>query len=160
MKKNILLLFLLGLLASCNSDDDVCVSGEATPRMKVKLRDSNNRAYRIPQVFVDVDYGNGFTQVVSASSVDSLLIPLRIDNSTATQLRLRTEATDTVGTKVELNYTTKSKYVSPACGMKRLYENISGAILSGNLLQAIQQEQKEILDENQTHYYFIFNTNP
>lgn len=158
MKKILFLCLVSMLLFSCISDDDVCLSGEATPRMKVKLRDKNNRAYTIPQIFVDVDYGNGLTQVISATSVDSVLIPLRVDNVTSTKMRIRTSTTDTIGSVVQMDYTTKSEYVSPACGMKRLYQNLSGNLLSGTILETIQQQQNEILDENHTHYYFIFSS--
>ena len=30
-------------LSSCQGDDDVCVSGEATPRMKVKFKSADGR---------------------------------------------------------------------------------------------------------------------
>ncbi len=45
MKKLIFPFLILGfLLTSCENDDDVCVSGEATPRLKIKFKSADNKS--------------------------------------------------------------------------------------------------------------------
>jgi len=155
--KNILLAFIFGcILVSCGSDDDICMSGEATPRMKVKLKDTRNRAYRIPQIFVDADYGNGMQRIIAARSVDSLFIPLRVDNSTITKLNIRIEDKGEAA-EVDINYNLKSQYVSPACGVKRLYEDVTGILQKPNPVLKVEQQQNQIINETDTHFNFIFN---
>ena len=75
MKKYVFGIIFGLILASCGSDDDICLSGEGTPRMKVKFLNTGNNAYKIPKIFVDVDYGNGLKNVINTSNVDSVLIP-------------------------------------------------------------------------------------
>ena len=57
---------------------------------------------------------------------------------------------------MKINYTLKSEYVSPACGFKRLYENVSGTLETANPVLKIEQNQEQIIDENKTHFYFTF----
>ncbi len=156
MKRYYLFLILSLFLVTCTSDDDICTSGEATPRLKIKFRDTENKIYRISQIFVDADYGNGMVNVVEAKNVDSVLVPLRVDDSPFTKLQIR-ETADGESSTILINYNTKSEYVSPACGVKRLYENIDGTLEKPNPVVQIQKLQNEIYNESQTHFYFIFN---
>lgn len=55
MKHFILLCFVSFSLLSCGSDDDICLSGEATPRMKLKFKTSDNRLLRIPRIIVGIE---------------------------------------------------------------------------------------------------------
>ena len=141
---------------TCTSDDDICTSGEASPRLKIKFRDTDNKIYRIPKIFVAADYGKGMINVIEASNVDSVLVPLRVDDSPFTKLQIK-KVVDGEASTIAINYTTKSEYVSPACGVKRLYENIDANLEQANPVVEIQQLQNEIRNENQTHFYFIFN---
>jgi hypothetical protein len=67
-----IIIFGLMLLSSCQGDDDVCVSGEATPRMKVKFKSADGRVATLDSLYVDVDYGSGLVNVIKAKSVDSV----------------------------------------------------------------------------------------
>ena len=142
-------------LSSCQGDDDVCISGEATPRMKVKFKSSDSRTATLDSLYVDVDYGSGAVSVLQAKSVDSVLIPLRVDDNLFTEISLRTTNKGN-SSKVKINYTLKSEYVSPACGFKRLYENVGATLVTPNPVIKIEQNQDLIIDENKTHFYFIF----
>lgn len=155
--KRIGLFFILGLFAiSCTSDDDICMSGEATPRMKIKFRDTQNRAYRIPHISIKVDYGDGKYGLLEAANVDSVLVPLRIDESTFTNFSV-SKSEQVTPSNVLVSYTTKTEYVSPACGMKRVYEGVSTSLQSMTTVKEIQAVQNEIKNEEQTHFYFIFD---
>jgi hypothetical protein len=80
---------------------------------------------------------------------------LRVDNNPFTEISLRTTNKGNAS-KVKINYTLKSEYVSPACGFKRLYENVSGTLETANPVLKIEQNQDQIIDENKTHFYFTF----
>lgn len=142
-------------LSSCQGDDDVCVSGEATPRMKVKFKSADGRVATLDSLYVDINYGSGLVNVIKAKSIDSATIPLRVDNNPFTEISLRTSEKGSAS-KIKVTYSLKSEYVSPACGFKRLYENVGGTLVTPNPVIKIEQNQDQIIDENKTHFYFIF----
>ena len=142
-------------LSSCQGDDDVCVSGEATPRMKVKFKSADGRVATLDSLYVDINYGSGLVDVIKAKSIDSVTIPLRVDNNPFTEISLRTSEKGSAS-KIKVTYSLKSEYVSPACGFKRLYENVGGTLVTPNPVIKIEQNQDQIIDENKTHFYFIF----
>jgi len=142
-------------LSSCQGDDDVCVSGEATPRMKVKFKSADGRVATLDSLYVDINYGSGLVNVIKAKSIDSVTIPLRVDNNPFTEISLRTSEKGSAS-KIKVTYSLKSEYVSPACGFKRLYENVGGTLVTPNPVIKIEQNQDQIIDENKTHFYFIF----
>lgn len=142
-------------LSSCQGDDDVCVSGEATPRMKVKFKSADGRVATLDSLYVDINYGSGLVNVIKAKSIDSVTIPLRVDNNPFTEISLRTTNKGN-SSKIKVTYSLKSEYVSPACGFKRLYENVGGTLETPNPVIKIEQNQDQIIDENKTHFYFIF----
>ena len=157
MKYFILIFFLIlsFMVVSCGSDDDICTSGEATPRMKMKFKDTNNKIIRLDSLYVNVDYGSGKTAVFTGAKVDSALIPLRVDESDFTNIYIRRFNKGAVS-EVKIGYTTKSEYVSPACGIKKVYENTTSTLVTANPVTSIEQTQTQILNEDKTHLYLIF----
>lgn len=155
MKYWFLLFFGILFLSSCEGDDDVCVTGEATPRMKIKFKSADGRVATLDELYIDVNYGNGDVTVIKTKNVDSAMIPLRVDNNLFTEISLRTTEKGNAS-KIKINYTLKSEYVSPACGFKRLYENVGGTLETPNPVIKIEKNQDQIIDENKTHFYFIF----
>lgn len=155
MKYWLLLFFGVLFLSSCEGDDDVCVTGEATPRMKVKFKTADGRVATLDSLYVDVNYGAGNVSVIKAKEVDSAMIPLRVDNNLFTEISLRTSNKGNAS-KIKVTYTLKSEYVSPACGFKRLYENVGGILETPIPVIKIEKNQDQIIDENKTHFYFIF----
>ena len=157
MKKLIFPFLILGfLLTSCESDDDVCVSGEATPRLKIKFKSADNKVLTLDSLYLDVDYGNNnILTVVRAAKVDSALVPIRVDDAGFTELYVRTSKKGSVS-KIKLNYNTTSEYVSPACGFKRLYQNLSGTLETANPVTKVELNQNQIINENKAHLYLVF----
>ena len=157
MKKLILPFVILGfLLTSCENDDDVCVSGEATPRLKIKFKSADNKVLTLDSLYLDVDYGNNnILTVVKAAKVDSALIPIRVDDAGFTELYVRKTKKGKVS-KIKLNYNTTSEYVSPACGFKRLYQNLSGSLETANPVTKVELNQNQIINENKAHLYLVF----
>ena len=157
MKKLIFPFLMLGfLLTSCENDDDVCVSGEATPRLKIKFKSADNKVLTLDSLYLDVDYGNNnILTVVRAAKVDSALIPIRVDDVGFTELYVRKTKKGSVS-KIKLNYNTTSEYVSPACGFKRLYQNLSGTLETANPVTKVELNQNQIINENKAHLYLVF----
>jgi hypothetical protein len=157
MKKLIFPFLILGfLLTSCENDDDVCVSGEATPRLKIKFKSADNKVLTLDSLYLDVDYGNNnILTVVKAAKVDSALIPIRVDDVGFTELYVRKTKKGSVS-KIKLNYNTTSEYVSPACGFKRLYQNLSGTLETANPVTKVELNQNQIINENKAHLYLVF----
>ena len=149
------LFFLLILFVSCVSDDDICVSGEATPRMKFKFLTDEGKPKTLDSLYVSVDYASGKSLVFKQKNSDSVLIPLRVDEQQFTDVYIK-QKTHGVESKIRINYTTKSEYVSPACGIKKTYENVEGELLKANPVNTIEQNQNQIINEDKTHFYLIF----
>lgn len=144
------------MLTSCENDDDVCVSGEATSRLKIKFKSADNKVLTLDSLYLDVDYGNNnILTVVRAAKVDSALIPIRVDDAGFTELYVRKTKKGSVS-KIKLNYNTTSEYVSPACGFKRLYQNLSGTLETANPVTKVELNQNQIINENKAHLYLVF----
>lgn len=144
------------MLTSCENDDDVCVSGEATPRLKIKFKSADNKVLTLDSLYLDVDYGNNnILTVVRAAKVDSALVPIRVDDAGFTELYVRKTKKGSVS-KIKLNYNTTSEYVSPACGFKRLYQNLSGTLETANPVTKVELNQNQIINENKAHLYLVF----
>ncbi len=144
------------MLTSCENDDDVCVSGEATPRLKIKFKSADNKVLTLDSLYLDVDYGNNnILTVVRAAKVDSALIPIRVDDAGFTELYVRKTKKGSVS-KIKLNYNTTSEYVSPACGFKRLYQNLTGTLETANPVTKVELNQNQIINENKAHLYLVF----
>ena len=152
-----LLFYLLALCmaVSCNSDDDICMSGEATPRLKIKFKDANNKLLNLRRIYVDVDYGGGAKNIIQQQLADSVMVPLRVDNNTFTDIYIRTSEAGKKA-KIRVSYTTESQYVSPACGYKKLYKDMSTALESPNPVTGVEQIQTDIINEKGQHIYLIF----
>lgn len=148
--------FFLITLYSCGSDDDICLGGEATPRMKLKFKTkSTGKLKTMDSLFINVDYGNGPIQLVAKSRVDSVLIPLRVDDVPFTKIFVGITR-KAVTSQIKVNYTTNSQYVSPACGVKKIYENLTSVLEVSNPVLDIEQNQNQITDESKTHFYLLF----
>lgn len=158
MKRKILFLLLISLfLCSCGSDDDICIGGEATPRMKIKFKTkSSGKMKTMDSLFIAVDYGSGPIGVFgSVVKTDSVLIPLRVDDQPFTKMYVGVSRV-AVNSEIKINYTTTSQYVSPACGIKKLYQNVNSLLEAPNAVLGVEQNQNQIIDESKTHLYLLF----
>ncbi len=143
-------------MISCGSDDDICTSGEATPRMKIKFKNAaTGNAKTLDSLYVDVDYGNGAINVSQQRLADSTLIPLRVDENEFTEIYVHLTKNG-AKSKIKVNYSTKTEYVSPACGIKKLYENLETTLSNADPVLSVENNQTSILDENKTHLYLHF----
>lgn len=156
MKKIISLFLISVMLVSCGSDDDICTSGEATPRMKIKFKNAaTGNIKKLDSLYLDVDYGSGLVNIVQQKLVDSVLIPLRVDEASSTDIFVRLTKAG-AKSKIKVNYSAKTEYVSPACGIKKLYENLGTELVTPTPVLSVEKNQTSILDENKTHLYLHF----
>lgn len=158
MRKIILFLTLMLTLVSCGSEDDICTSGEATPRIKIKFKTAaNNKILTLDSIYVSVDLGNGPRTIIRQNSPsDSIIIPLRVDDSPFTDIYVKLGPTRTDSAKIRINYTTTSQYVSPACGIKKSYENVNSVLQKNVPVVGLEQVQNQIINEQKTSLYFLF----
>lgn len=151
------LLFASLIFAGCGNDDDICTSGEATPRLKMKFKTAATGKLRtLDTLYVAVDYGEGPKDVIMNNfKTDSVLIPLRVDEQQFTNFFIRTSSKGPAS-QVRIGYITENQYVSPACGIKRLYKDISATVQVPNPVVNAEKNQNEITDEIKTHLFLHF----
>jgi len=153
--KRLLSVFIVSLLMiSCGGDDDICESGEGTPRMKIMFR-NGEKITKLDSLKIYVDYGVRTVDLGWSRNVDSIFIPLRVDESPYTDLFVKTSKKGD-SSKVRVSYTRKSIYVSPGCGAKLNYENVSGQLLKPTPVIKVESGQNFIQDEQKTNIYLGF----
>lgn len=153
--KFLIAICFLGILFSCGGDDDICESGEGTLRMKVAFRSKDGKETTLDTLYVAVDYGAGKVDLGKVAKIDSRLIPLRVDNSPYTDVYFKLTSKG-AESKVRINYSTKSTYVSPGCGIKKSYENLTSELVTPNPVQKVEIGQNQIENEDKTNLYLSF----
>lgn len=147
---------LLGMLFSCGGDDDICESGEGTPRMKVAFKSlQTGKEKTLDSLYVAVDYGSGKINLGGLKTVTSRLIPIRVDDSPFTDIYFK-ETIKGPESKVRVTYTTKSTYVSPGCGIKKTYDNLTSEIITPIPVLKVELGQNFIENEDKTNLYLLF----
>lgn len=155
-KKILVFALICTLFSSCTSDDDICLNGDATARMKVKFKSKDGKIKTLDSLYVKVDYGKGLENVIARKqSTDSILVPLRVDDSSFTEMYFSTSKNG-LGSKVKVNYSTRAEYVSPACGIKKVYENVNPVLEVPAEVTALEVNQNIISNESKTHLFLIF----
>ncbi|MCS3530631.1 DUF6452 family protein [Chryseobacterium sp. JUb7] len=154
--KFLLLVCTLGMLISCGGDDDICESGEGTPRMKISFKNAESgKALTVDSLYVSVDYGSGKVALGKTANNESRLIPLRVDDSPFTDIYFKTRLNGPEA-KVRVNYSTKNTYVSPGCGIKKSYENLSSELVTPSPVQKLELGLNQIENEDKTNLYLLF----
>ncbi|MBB4807562.1 hypothetical protein HNP38_002868 [Chryseobacterium defluvii] len=153
--KFLISIIFLGLVWSCGGDDDICESGEGTPRMRVMFKNSIGKTVTLDSLQVFVNYGSGKVDLGWKTNIDNVLIPVRVDDSPSTQLYFKTRKNSNES-EVKVSYTTKSSYVSPGCGVKKNYENLSSELIISNPVLGVELGQNFIENEDKTNLYLLF----
>ncbi|SDQ94310.1 DUF6452 family protein [Flagellimonas zhangzhouensis] len=167
MKKIIpvlLIALILSYVSSCEKDD-ICVDGD-TPYLVIGFYDIADTtefkevsSLRIKAIDNDSVLDNdSFND--RADSPDSLLVPLRIDNTnTSYQFILDSEddsetdqETGNIDTLI-ISYSTREAFVSRACGFVMNYDGINIALPSGseNWIQDIKVVESTVENTNNIH---------
>ncbi len=128
----VILLVILCSMASCEKDD-LCIPEEAaTPRLIILFTDNNNPLIRKPVESLQVIESISGTAVpLNAAGVqvltqvDSIAIPLRIDQNT-TQYRFERTLNGALNPDpINFNYTIGEQYINRACGFKAIYSELT-----------------------------------
>lgn len=154
MKKTLcLLITVLVMLTACESDE-LCDHKVNTPRLVVRFYDPNN--LRTPFSVANLTvYGQGnTTPLVSEVSVDSLALPLRLENPTVYILEKKVGTTTSTAT-LTLTYTPEESFVSKACGMKVIYNTLSATIEDANTswLKGVNIKNTTVDNEKRAHIH-------
>lgn len=156
MKKIILFLGLLLFFTSCSGDDDICLNSDSTPRLKLKFKNSGGQLVRLDSLYLDVDYGNvPVKNIITQASVDSVFVPMRIDDSPYTDIFIRMRKYG-AKSKIRISYDKKAIYVSPACGFKINYDNLKSSLIQSNPVQNVEPNKTSLSDESKVNFYLGF----
>lgn len=155
--KLLILTCFLGMLFSCGGDDDICESGEGTPRMLISFKNAeSDKIIKVDSLYIAVDYGSGNkVQLGKTTQVESRLIPLRVDDSPYTDIYVKTRING-AESKVRINYTTKSVYVSPGCGVKKTYQGLSSELITPTVVKKVEIGLNQIENEDKTNLFLLF----
>ncbi len=153
MKNCILIVFLIALF-SCQ-EDDVCVDG-STPNLVVKLKnalDSSN--YFIDTLLVTYKNSENQTDTLRMIETDSFQIPLRIDNGDI-GFSFFSSLSNNSQDSLAMHYTPSEEFVSKACGLKKIYENVSYQWIENVEIQNFEVLQPNITNSNEVHLYLYY----
>jgi len=121
----------------------------------MKFRSSEGKVKTLDSLYVNVTYDTGEKTVIRAADVDSVFVPLRVDDQLFTEIGIQLTKSGPEST-IKLNYTTETEYVSPACGIKRMYKNFEPELENTNPVSNIIKVQNEIVNEEKSHLYLVF----
>lgn len=136
MKKIIALILVLSVFISCEKDDICSSETGTTPKLILRFYDITDQGETklVPNLLV---YGlNNFNEIIffdhigaSASTTDSIAIPLRTDDNLARFVVHRDlEGGDFETGNIDVitaNYEREEVYVSRACGYKDIFNNLA-----------------------------------
>lgn len=146
MKKFSLLFILIILIGTSCERDDICAeTTPTTPRLIIRFYDineqDNTKQVRLLTVNgVDPD-GNVLENIVTNTSTDSIVLPLRFQNEnivTTSRFELKRDSDfddDTNGTTfsntdvIDVSYTPEFVYVSRACGYKSVFNDTQNTLI-------------------------------
>ncbi len=167
MKKTLLLLLIVFSFPSCEKDDICDEKTSTTPRLIIDFYNVTIPTDKKTVTNLAV-FSENVTDSITFDGVSTIQLPLKI-NTTSTKFRLVLNNGNVNPLLInedvlEFNYTTKTVYVSRACGFKSIFtlDNTNPYILTDNpipdllWIQSIEVLQPNILDENETHLKILF----
>ena len=131
MKKIIALLLLITALNSCERDDICAESTPTTPHLVIRFYDIDDQDENLNVVNLQIQGVDNDEVYQSATSTDSIAIPLKTDDvNTRFSLYKNYEEDDDgniIGGNEDfltITYNPTEVYVSRACGYKTIFENV------------------------------------
>jgi len=160
MKYFKLIFFILPVFViffACNQESDICTEG-GTPRMKIKFKKSG-KLFTVDSLTMSVLASDSDTinVLTNAKKVDSVLVPMKINGDGFTDILVKVNPNSNINySKIHVEYDEKLEYVSPGCGMRKLYDNISANLKKSDSITSIEINSNQIHNENTTVIYLVF----
>jgi len=170
MKKFSLLVILIILIGTSCERDDICAeTTTTTPHLIIRFYDideqDNTKQVRLLTVNGVDPEGNVLENIVTNTSTDSIVLPLRFQNEnivTASIFELKRDSdfdTDTNDTTLSntdiivVSYTPEFVYVSRACGYKSVFNDTQNTLVidSDNWIFSYEIINPTIENENSAH---------
>lgn len=94
----------------------------------------------------------------NSKAVDSVMIPLKVTGDGFTDILVQTNPkSKTEISKIKVKYTETSEYVSPGCGIRKLYNDLTVSAVEGlNPVKSVDINSNQIQNEVKTVLYFNF----
>ena len=173
MKKLLLLIILISYSFSSCEKDDICdANTPTTPRLIIEFYDNDNRENK--KNVTNLSFGgDGLNLPIVYVTGSKIEVPLQL-TTTSTKYTFTLNAGNTnpdlIFTDIiQFNYSTKTVYVSRACGYKILFDlntdstlpnpfvlNDDPAVTNGNWIKDITVEKFNLETENETHIKIYF----
>ena len=159
MNKNILYIFFLALLFSGCEKDDICLL-PTTPKLILRFYDAENRANfkNVENASIWAE-GKDSLSTYTNVTLDSIAIPLNT-NTSQTIYNLKRSTTgntaDNEYTKITINYTTETIFVSRSCGLKSIFNSVTIASDNG-WFQSISTNSIPTIDHETSAHVKIYH---
>ena len=161
-KKRVLIFLCFAFVAfiSCEKDD-ICVDGD-TPLLVILFLDTENpeELKAVPSLrVIGVGRDTIVNTIADRTSLDSIALPLRINQPDTSFLLITDSATDDTDMEtgnidtLTFSYTTKEVFVSRACGFVANFDNLSDNLTSGsdNWIQSIEIDTTLVENSARAH---------
>ena len=156
IKKSFILFLILASLLGCTRDD-ICEEAIATtPLLIITFNDIVEPTQRkaVPSLTVETLELNS-TEVISATTTDSIAIPLRnADLQTPYRFKSGVGTTSPNTDVITFNYSTEDIYINRACAFKTIYHDLNAIVQdegSANWILQLRIETTDVIDETETH---------
>ena len=95
------------------------------------------------------------TPLVSSTTLDSIALPLRLQNPTTYLFQTVVSGTTTSTATLTLTYNTEETFVSKACGIKTTYNTLSATIQDANTswLKGVTIKNNSVNNEKKAHIH-------
>ena len=173
MKKLLLLIILISYSFSSCEKDDICdANTPTTPRLIIEFYYNDNRENKKNITNLSL-LGDGLTAAILFTTGTKIQVPLQL-TTTSTKYTFTLNANNDNPALIfkdiiQFNYSTKTVYVSRACGYKILFDlntdstlpnpfvlNDDPAVTNGNWIKDITVEKFNLETENETHIKIYF----
>ena len=165
MKKLLAILLLFTVLSNCERDDICPESTATTPKLIIRFYDIAEQTETLRVLGLQVQGIDNEEVYQSATSTDSLALPLKTYDNT-TSFKLHKEYVDDGNGNISGNediiniiYSPEEVYVSRACGYKTIYNNVELSVIDDgdNWIELIQIENPLTVDNETSAHVKIFH---
>ena len=145
MKKYILFLVLIFLVAASCEKDDFCID-PITPELVIRFYDNDNQTSTLVVTDLTV-WPEGRDTILLNQNLDSIAIPLDVNNP---ETIYNFQSGDLID-QMTITYTVDEIFVSRSCGFKANFTDLDANLESSNWIQAFAIISTTVEDESAAH---------